>query len=110
MKNSPFERIPRRRWLAAGAGTVSTLAWSAAAAQPNKAPETRLRLAAAWPDKMPGLSDGVRRWAQRVNTLSGGQLHIDVRFSGESGIPPLQLLEAVASGQVTLSFQTKHSF
>lgn len=30
MKNSPFEHIPRRHWLAAGAGAVSTLAWSAA--------------------------------------------------------------------------------
>ena len=30
MKNSPFERIPRRHWLAAGGGDVSTLAWSAA--------------------------------------------------------------------------------
>ena len=108
MKNSPFERIPRRRWLAAGAGAVSTLAWSAAAAQPNKAPETRLRLAAAWPDKMPGLSDAVRRWAQRVNTLSGGQLQIDVRFSGESGIPPLQLLDAVASGQVDMAHGTAY--
>jgi len=30
MKNSPFEGMPRRPWLAAGAGAVSTLAWSAA--------------------------------------------------------------------------------
>ena len=97
MKKSSFERMPRRHWLGAGAGALSALAWPQAPAQPAKAPEMHLRLAAAWPDKMPGLSDAVRRWAQRVNTLSGGKLHMDVRFSGESGIPPLQLLEAVQS-------------
>jgi TRAP-type mannitol/chloroaromatic compound transport system substrate-binding protein len=78
MKKNPFGSMVRRRWL--GAGALSALAWPQAPAQPAKAPQTHLRLAAAWPDKMPGLSDAVRRWALRVNTLSGGQLHIDVRF------------------------------
>jgi TRAP-type mannitol/chloroaromatic compound transport system substrate-binding protein len=70
----------RRSWLGAGAGTLSALTWAQAPAQHTKAPEVRLRLAAAWPDKLPGLSDAVRRWTQRVNTLSGGQLQIYVRF------------------------------
>ena len=106
MKKSSFERMPRRHWLGAGAGALSALAWPPVSAQQAKGPEMHLRLAAAWPDKMPGLSDAVRRWAQRVSTLSGGKLHIDVRFSGESGIPPLQLLEAVASGQVDMAHGT----
>ena len=102
--------LDRRDWLGSSMGAllggVAAGLGSSAAAAPT-AP-TVLTMAAAWPDKLVGLSDTIKRFIRRVETLSSKQLQIKIKFAGESGISPLDMLQAVSSGKVDMSHGTPY--
>lgn len=50
-----------------------------------------------WPPNFPIIGTGVNRFAEKVNTMSQGQLEIRVYGGGEL-IPPLEVFDAVSSG------------
>lgn len=56
-------------------------------------------LVTSWPPGLPVLHDGPVSFAQKVNTMSGGQLTIKVYAGGEL-VPPLGVFEAVSQGMV----------
>lgn len=106
---TPTQR-DRRHWMETSVGTLLGAAgagWSSSAAAATGAP-TVLTMAAAWPEKLVGLSDTIKRLIKRIETLSSKQLQIKIKFAGESGIPPLEMLEAVSSGKVDMSHGTPY--
>ena len=114
MKNHLLPATPhqhdRRHWLQTSVGTLLGAAGaglSASAVAATGAP-TVLTMAAAWPEKLVGLSDTIKRLIKRIETLSSKQLQIKVKFAGESGISPLEMLDAVSSGKVDMSHGTPY--
>ncbi|MCB1174365.1 MAG: TRAP transporter substrate-binding protein [Leptospiraceae bacterium] len=54
-----------------------------------------------WPRNFPGLGTGANRLAERIQSMSGGQLQISVKAAGER-VPALQVFDAVRSGTAEL--------
>ncbi|WP_029031972.1 TRAP transporter substrate-binding protein [Salinarimonas rosea] len=78
--------------LAGGAAAASTLAAPAIAQE-----RIEWRLVTSWPKGLPGAGTGVDRLVERINTMSGGRLHITTFAAGEL-VPALRCMDAVMDG------------
>ncbi|MEO4049176.1 TRAP transporter substrate-binding protein [Pseudomonas sp. CAU 1711] len=74
----------------------STPAASAPAAQQHE-----WKMVTAWPKNYPGLGTAANRFAERVQTMSGGRLRIKVYAAGEL-VPALEVFDAVSQGTAEL--------
>jgi TRAP-type mannitol/chloroaromatic compound transport system substrate-binding protein len=81
----------RRKVLALGAA-ATLAAPSIARAQTQK-----WRMVTSWPKRLPGPGMSAERVADRIKTLSGGRIVIDVYAAGEI-VPAFGVLEAVGNG------------
>jgi len=55
------------------------------------------KLVTTWPKNFPGLGKGAETFANMVNTMSGGRLHIRVYGAGEI-VPAFEVFDAVSQG------------
>jgi TRAP-type mannitol/chloroaromatic compound transport system substrate-binding protein len=83
----------RRHLLGLGAAAAGTLAAPAIA----HAESQRWRMVTSWPKRLPGPGMSAERIADRIKTLSGGRIVIDVYAAGEI-VPAFGVLEAVGNG------------
>jgi TRAP-type mannitol/chloroaromatic compound transport system substrate-binding protein len=81
----------RRKVLALGAA-ATLAAPSIARAQTQK-----WRMVTSWPKRLPGPGMSAERIAERIKTLSGGRISIDVYAAGEI-VPAFGVLDAVGNG------------
>jgi TRAP-type mannitol/chloroaromatic compound transport system substrate-binding protein len=89
--------MKRRDFLTKGAA-VGAAAGAATLAAPAIA-QSRIewRMVTSWPKGLPGVGVGAERLAQRINTMSGGRLTIQVFAAGEL-VPALGCMDAVMNG------------
>lgn len=99
MKRRKFLQGAAAGGVAAAAATVSAPAISQGIKQ--------LKMVTAWPKNFPGLGTGAERFAQRVNTMSGGKLNIKVYAAGEL-VPAFQSFDAVSQGQAEISHSASY--
>jgi TRAP-type mannitol/chloroaromatic compound transport system substrate-binding protein len=89
----------RRQALAiVGAGVAVT---AAAPAVLRASERRRWRCVTSWTRNLPGPGVSAHRIAERITLMSEGALTIDVFAAGEL-VPPLQVLDAVASGTIEM--------
>ncbi|MCB0333232.1 MAG: TRAP transporter substrate-binding protein [Bdellovibrionales bacterium] len=91
--------------LASLAGLTATLP-SRASAAPKK---LRWRIALAVPKTLPIWGDGVIRFAERVKTMSQGELSIKVYGAGEL-VPAFGIFDAVKSGSIQMGHGTPYYY
>jgi len=96
--------MDRRRLLAAG--TAGSLAAGAAGAARAQA-EVRWNMTMPWPKTTPGLGTNATRFAERVETMSGGRIRITLYGAGEL-VPPFEVLDAVQQGTADLAHGTPY--
>lgn len=84
--------VSRRRLLGAATALAAVGAPAIARAQ-----TIRWRMVTSWPKRLPGPGMSAERVAERIATLSGGDLQINVHAAGEI-VPGLEVLDAVGSG------------
>ncbi len=89
-----MKKLTRRTALGALAGTLA--APSIASAQ-----TTRWRMATSWPRNLPGPGVSAQRLAERIRTMSGGRLEVDV-FPAGTIVPAFEVLDAVGGGSVEM--------
>ena len=94
--------MKRREFLKkAGVGAAAAVAVASGIAPfvhagPKK---VKWKMVTTWPPKLPYLQTGAKRFAKRVEELSGGNFKIRVYAGGEL-VPPFQSFEAVSKGTV----------
>lgn len=93
-----------RRGFAAAVGAVGATAMAAPAIAQGK---KELRMLMAWPKNFPGLGTSAERFAQRVDTLSGGDISVKVFGAGEI-VSPFEVFDAVASGAGDITHDTSY--
>jgi TRAP-type mannitol/chloroaromatic compound transport system substrate-binding protein len=93
MKRRKFLQGAAAGGVAAAAATVSAPAISQGIKQ--------LKMVTTWPKNFPGLGTGAERLAERINTMSGGKLHVKVYAGGEL-VPPFQSFDAVSQGKAEM--------
>lgn len=90
----------RRKFLtglgAGAAGIAAAPFVSTARAEDEKKP-IKWKMATSWPKNFPALGTGASDLAERINTLSGGRLQVDVYGAGEL-VPAMEVFDAVSSG------------
>ncbi len=89
--------VSRRRF----AGSVLGVAGAVAAPNVARAATRRWRMVTSWPRRLPGPGMSAERVAERIRTLSGGRLEINVFAAGEV-VPAFEVLDAVGSGVAEL--------
>jgi TRAP-type mannitol/chloroaromatic compound transport system substrate-binding protein len=86
-----MSKLTRRKLLAAqAAGIAGAIAAPAVATAQTQ----RWRMVTSWPRRLPGPGMSAERIAERIATLSGGRLQIQVHAAGEV-VPALEVLDAV---------------
>ena len=99
MKRRKFLQGAAAGGVAAAAATVSAPAISQGIKQ--------LKMVTAWPKNFPGLGTGAERFAQRINTMSGGSLEVKVYAGGEL-VPPFESFNAVRDGKAEMSHSASY--
>jgi TRAP-type mannitol/chloroaromatic compound transport system substrate-binding protein len=84
-----------RRNFTLGAGLAAATAIAAPAVA--RAQTMKWRMVTSWPKRLPGPGMSAERVAERIRTLSGGRLDIQVSAAGEV-VPAFGVLEAVGNG------------
>jgi TRAP-type mannitol/chloroaromatic compound transport system substrate-binding protein len=84
-----------RRNFTLGAGLAAATAIAAPAVA--RAQTKKWRMVTSWPKRLPGPGMSAERVAERIRTLSGGRLDIQVSAAGEV-VPAFGVLEAVGNG------------
>jgi TRAP-type mannitol/chloroaromatic compound transport system substrate-binding protein len=87
-------KITRRKLVHAGG--LSGLGLIAAPAV-ARAATVKWRMVTSWPKRLPGPGMSAERVAERIKTLSGGRIEINVHAAGEV-VPAFEVLDAVGSG------------
>ncbi|MGH1425994.1 MAG: TRAP transporter substrate-binding protein [Pseudooceanicola sp.] len=82
--------------LGGGAAAATTLAAPAIAQG-----KTTLTMVTTWPRGLAGVWDSVERFANNVNTMSGGSLVVEPKAAGEL-VGAFEVFDAVASGQADM--------
>src|SRR4051812_17684990 len=62
-----------------------------------RAATMRWRMVTSWPKRLPGPGMSAERVAERIKTLSGGRIEVNVHAAGEV-VPAFEVLDAVGSG------------
>lgn len=99
MKRRKFLQGAAAGGVAAAAATVSAPAISQGIKQ--------LKMVTTWPKNFPGLGTGAERFAQRINTMSGGTLEVKVYAAGEL-VPPFESFNAVRDGKAEMSHSVSY--
>src|SRR3954465_14206300 len=87
-------KLTRRRLVhAGGLSVLGTLAAPSIA----RAATLKWRMVTSWPKRLPGPGMSAERVAERIKTLSGGRIEINVHAAGEV-VPAFEVLDAVGSG------------
>lgn len=92
--------VSRRRALAMGAGTLAAAPVLAAPAIAQQRIEWRL--VTSWPKNLPGPGVTAQRLADRITTMSGGRLTVELFAAGEL-VPALETFDAVANGTAQIA-------
>ena len=87
-------KITRRKLVGGGA---AGLVGAVAAPSVVRAQTQRWRMVTSWPKRLPGPGMSAERVAERIRTLSGGNLDIAVHAAGEI-VPAFEVLDAVGGG------------
>jgi TRAP-type mannitol/chloroaromatic compound transport system substrate-binding protein len=82
------------------AGSLSALG-ALAAPSIARAATLKWRMVTSWPKRLPGPGMSAERVAERIKTLSGGRIEINVHAAGEL-VPAFEVLDAVGSGVAEL--------
>ena len=88
--------------VAAGLGATACSreqAQDEAAAKPKE--RFRWQMYTTWPRNFPGLGSGAARLAERIRTMSGGRLEIEVFGAGER-VPAMEVFDAVSRGSAQM--------
>jgi TRAP-type mannitol/chloroaromatic compound transport system substrate-binding protein len=99
MKRRKFLQGAAAGGVAAAAATVSAPAISQGIKQ--------LKMVTTWPKNFPGLGTGAERLAERINTMSGGKLHVKVYAANEL-VPAFQSFDAVSQGKAEMSHSVSY--
>ncbi|WP_406681974.1 TRAP transporter substrate-binding protein [Shewanella subflava] len=73
----------------------------------NSSPVIEWRLATSWPKNLPGLGMASENFAQKVNRMSNGRLHISVYGAGEL-MPALSVFDGVSEGKVQMGHSASY--
>jgi len=97
----------KRRDFVKTAGAGGAVAGAAIAASTFPAPGIahgikQFKMVTTWPKNFPGLGTGAERLAQRITTMTGGQLEVKVFAAGEL-VPAFESFDAVSSGNAEMS-------
>ena len=87
-------KITRRRLVRSGVLSGAALI---AAPAVSRAATVKWRMVTSWPKRLPGPGMSAERVAERIKTLSGGRIDINVHAAGEV-VPAFEVLDAVGSG------------
>lgn len=93
--------MKRREFLKTAAIAAAATTAGLAAAPKASASDTKhkWKMVTTWPPKLPLLQTGAERFAEKVKTMSGGRLEIQVYAGGEL-VPPMGAFDAVSQGTV----------
>jgi len=87
-------KLSRRAALSVGTAVLAAPAVA-------RAQSLRWRLVTSWPKGRTGPGISAQRIAERINSMSGGRLQVDLFAAGEI-VPPFAVLDAVSNGAVEL--------
>ncbi|MDP5146159.1 TRAP transporter substrate-binding protein DctP [Shewanella sp. ULN5] len=73
----------------------------------HTSPVIEWRLATSWPKNLPGLGMAPENFAQKVNLMSNGRLHISVYGAGEL-MPALSVFDGVSEGKVQMAHSASY--
>jgi TRAP-type mannitol/chloroaromatic compound transport system substrate-binding protein len=91
-------KITRRKLIhAGGLSAIGVMAAPSIA----RAATLKWRMVTSWPKRLPGPGMSAERVAERIKTLSGGRIEINVHAAGEV-VPAFEVLDAVGSGVAEL--------
>ncbi len=107
MLNGVMPVMKRRQFLGAlGAGAAGAVA--APFVSTASAQETiTWRMVTSWPKNFPALGTGANDFAQRIETLSGGRMRVQVYGAGEL-VPALEVFDAVAAGTAEMGHSASY--
>src|SRR5918993_2949611 len=89
-----MSKFTRRRLVQAGSlGALGALA----APSVTRAATVKWRMVTSWPKRLPGPGMSAERVAERIKSMSGGRIDINVHAAGEV-VPAFEVLDAVGSG------------
>ena len=102
----------KRREFVKTAGVGGAVAGASLAASSLPAPAIaqgvkQFKMVTAWPKNFPGLGTGAERLAQRITTMTGGQVEVKVFAAGEL-VPAFQSFDAVSSGNAEMSHSASY--
>jgi TRAP-type mannitol/chloroaromatic compound transport system substrate-binding protein len=102
----------KRRDFVKTAGVGGTVAGAALAASTFPAPAIaqgvkQFKMVTTWPKNFPGLGTGAERLAQRITTMTGGQIEVKVFAAGEL-VPAFESFDAVSSGNAEMSHSVSY--
>jgi TRAP-type mannitol/chloroaromatic compound transport system substrate-binding protein len=97
----------KRRDFVKTVGAGGALVGTAAAASSFPTPAIaqgvkQFKMVTTWPKNFPGLGTGAERLAERITTMSEGQIEVKVFAAGEL-VPAFQSFDAVSSGNAEMS-------
>jgi TRAP-type mannitol/chloroaromatic compound transport system substrate-binding protein len=94
--------MQRRTFLYGGVGALAACTQSTdRSVTPLTNERHRWRMVTSWPPNFPGHGVSANRLAERVQTLSGGRIEIQIFAAGEL-VPAFEVLDAVSRGTIEL--------
>jgi TRAP-type mannitol/chloroaromatic compound transport system substrate-binding protein len=95
--------MQRRNFLYGGMGALAACAQPATETSTTTRSEERhsWRMVTSWPPNFPGHGVSANRLAQRISTMSGGRIEIQIFAAGEL-VPAFEVLDAVSRGTIQL--------
>src|ERR687891_1895597 len=102
----------KRRDFVKTAGIGGAIAGASLAASTFPAPAIaqgvkQFKMVTTWPKNFPGLGTGAERLAQRITTMTGGQIEVRVFAAGEL-VPAFESFDAVSSGNAEMSHSVSY--
>jgi TRAP-type mannitol/chloroaromatic compound transport system substrate-binding protein len=96
--------LTRRHLIAGSAAAVATAGFAAPAIAKGK---HEWNMALTWPKLLPGLGQGATRLAERITTLSDGELTVNVYGAGEL-VPAFEVFDAIADGSIQMGHSASY--
>src|SRR5262249_1203675 len=94
-----MSKLTRRRLVRSAVPALAVTALAAPALAQSQT--RRWRMVTSWPKRLPGPGLSAERIAERIGTLSGGRIQINVHAAGEV-VPAFEVLDAVGGGVAEL--------
>lgn len=98
--------VSRRKFLA---GTAAAGATATALATPALGQNSgrNWKMATSWPKNAPGVGVNAQRLADKITTMSNGEINVELFAAGEL-VPPFEVFDAVSSGTAQLGHATPY--